>query len=185
VPPAARVDTDGAAYVAGALVKADTQRLQIALFVPPVLAPADLPEPMRVEDPPDVGARVAVLAASLATFPKLEPAYERLDRLRRRIHYQPSTRDDCLPRALVGVLFEIAERFGDVKVHSTYRDPRLNARVGGVPNSLHLHCRAIDFSVNGNRQAVAKYLSNHPKVGGFGIYPGSHFHIDNGPRRYW
>ena len=153
------------AYHAGALVRAERPRLLLAAWMPPRPAEDRAPAPSpAVRDDPEL---------------------LRLGRLSRKIHFQASTPEACLPRTLMAVLYDVAEAFGEVRIHSTHRDPRRNARVGGVRNSLHLQCRAIDFSVAASPRLVANYLRFHPKVGGFGRYPGSHFHIDDGPRRHW
>ncbi len=114
-----------------------------------------------------------------------DPATERLDRLRTKIRFQPNVRDDCLPDKLMGVIYELAEKFGDVRIASTHRDPRRNARVGGARHSLHLDCRAIDFMTSGKPRNVIEFLKNHADIGGYKRYPRGHYHIDNGPRRTW
>jgi len=103
-----------------------------------------------------------------------------------KVHFQPDTPNRCLPSDLIGVLNDVAQRFGEVQVLSTFRDPERNRRVGGAPQSFHLSCQAIDFRVIGHRAAgVLAYLEGRPEVGGLKRYPLGFFHIDNGPRRTW
>lgn len=93
----------------------------------------------------------------------------------------------CLPSDLKRVLNEVAANFGAIRINSTYRSPSHNRRVGGAPRSLHLECRAVDFSYRGPRRgALIRFLRSHSGVGGVGVYGGSgHIHIDDGPRRSW
>lgn len=141
--------------------------IQLALLLPP-----------RPEPRPD-GPSVA------PAKPEVSPAEQRIARLRQKIHFQRATREDCLPRALVNVIYEIAEKFGDVRIISTHRSPRHNARVGGASKSFHLECRAIDFAVAGSHKGLVEFVRNRREVGGFKRYPHGFLHIDNGPRRTW
>ena len=144
-------------------------RVEIALAVlPRPTIPIATPEPVAPLSPPEV-----------------DPGQLRLDRLRKKIHFRPSTREDCLPDGLMAVIYDVAEHFGEVRIASTYRDPRRNARVGGAHRSLHLECRAIDFLVHGRTKGLVEYLRARPEVGGLKRYPLGHYHIDNGPRRTW
>lgn len=102
-----------------------------------------------------------------------------------KVHFQDDTPDRCLPGDLVGVLNDVAEKFGEVQVLSTFRDPQRNRRVGGAPQSYHLRCQAIDFRVIGRAPGLLAYLEQRPEVGGLKRYPLGFFHIDNGPRRTW
>jgi uncharacterized protein YcbK (DUF882 family) len=73
-------------------------------------------------------------------------------------------------------------------VTSGYRSPVHNAKVGGVPNSLHLNGMAADVTctVVGPRavQKVAKRLQEAGIIGGVGCYAGF-THVDTGPKRTW
>ncbi len=91
----------------------------------------------------------------------------------------------CVPRSLKKVLNRVAKRYGPVRVHSTKRWWLENWWKGGAPNSLHLKCRAVDFSVRGNPSSVVAFLKSQSAVGGYKYYPGGHYHIDNGRRRTW
>ncbi|MFM9943287.1 MAG: D-Ala-D-Ala carboxypeptidase family metallohydrolase [Hyphomicrobiaceae bacterium] len=146
---------------------------------PPIQASVAMLLPPRPDAPPAATAPDAPLPAIV------DPGRDRSARLRQKIHFQPNVRDDCLPPKLMGVIYAIAEKFGDVRINSTHRDSRRNARVGGARRSLHLDCRAIDFMATGRPRDIIRFLANHADVGGFKRYPRGHYHIDNGPRRTW
>ena len=83
---------------------------------------------------------------------------------------------------LVGVLEWLRERNGtsSVLVNSWYRDPRYNAAIGGVANSMHLTCGAADVVKKGSIPSeVADMLERHPdaKLLGIGRYK-SFTHVD-------
>ncbi|MGD9783489.1 MAG: YcbK family protein [Hyphomicrobiaceae bacterium] len=103
----------------------------------------------------------------------------------KKVHFQDDTPERCLPNDLLGVLYDVAQRFGEVQVLSTFRDPDRNRRVGGAPQSFHLSCQAIDFRVVGRTAGLLRYLEARPEVGGLKRYPLGFFHIDNGARRTW
>ncbi len=90
----------------------------------------------------------------------------------------------CLPGALQSRLSQIRERFGPIKVISTYRK---GARIrGSGKRSYHANCRAVDFiPPAGKYRAVTNWLyANHE--GGVGTYTCmNHIHIDNGPTYRW
>jgi len=91
----------------------------------------------------------------------------------------------CLPWKLKRVLREVAYKYGDVTVHSTYRSWWHNRKVGGAKHSMHRRCKAADFTVNGNMTAVYRFVSRHPSVGGHKRYRSGHIHIDTGAKRTW
>jgi len=91
----------------------------------------------------------------------------------------------CLPLKLRRVLKRVARRYGPVTVHSTHRWWLENRRKGGASRSLHLQCRAADFSVRGDPSSVIRFLKSQRAVGGYKYYPGGFYHIDTGPRRTW
>ena len=73
---------------------------------------------------------------------------------------------------LVGVLEWLRERNGtsSVLVNSWYRDPRYNAAIGGVANSMHLTCGAADVVKKGSIPSeVADMLEGHPDANLLGI----------------
>lgn len=102
-----------------------------------------------------------------------------------KVHFQSDTPNRCLPTELMNVIYDVAERFGDVQVLSTFRDPERNRRVGGAPQSFHLRCQAIDFRVTGRQPGLLDYLEQRADVGGVKRYPLGFYHIDTGPRRTW
>lgn len=83
---------------------------------------------------------------------------------------------------LVMVLQSIRSHFGKaVNIHSGYRTPPYNAKVGGVDDSQHCYGTAADISVKGVSVAdVAAYArSIMPDWGGVGIYKEQGFvHVD-------
>lgn len=102
-----------------------------------------------------------------------------------KVHFQPHTPERCLPHDLLDVVYDVAEKFGEVQILSTFRDQERNRRVGGAERSFHLSCQAIDFRVSGRQPGLLAYLESRPEVGGLKRYPMGYFHIDNGPRRSW
>ena len=71
------------------------------------------------------------------------------------------------------VLQSIRSHFGKaVNIHSGYRTPPYNTKVGGVEDSQHTYGTAADISINGVSVAdVAAYArSIMPDWGGVGIY---------------
>lgn len=102
-----------------------------------------------------------------------------------KVHFQPHTPERCLPHDLLDVVYDVAEKFGEVQILSTFRDQDRNRRVGGAERSFHLSCQAIDFRVSGRQPGLLAFLESRPEVGGLKRYPMGYFHIDNGPRRSW
>jgi uncharacterized protein YcbK (DUF882 family) len=98
---------------------------------------------------------------------------------------RPHARTDCLPDELKAVLQDVAARFGPITVNSTHRGHARNRRVGGVPHSLHLGCRAVDFWAHGPANGIVAYLRARPEVGGLKRYRNGVIHIDNGTPRTW
>ena len=72
-------------------------------------------------------------------------------------------------------------------INSGYRSPGTNARTeGAAKNSMHLHGRAIDFSMPGVPSNYMGALASHYQGGGVGFYPSAGFtHMDTGSVRYW
>lgn len=83
---------------------------------------------------------------------------------------------------LVMVLQSIRSHFAaPVVIHSAYRTPQYNAKVGGAAHSQHCYGTAADISVRGQTPAaVAAYARElMPDWGGVGVYAGQGFtHID-------
>lgn len=52
-----------------------------------------------------------------------------------------------LSNLCIHILDPVKEQFGRVKIHSGYRCQKLNAHVGGVPNSQHISGHAVDISI--------------------------------------
>jgi Peptidase M15 len=88
----------------------------------------------------------------------------------------------CLPGVLKQRLSQIRQKFGPVRVISTFRR---GARIAGSGRrSMHASCRAVDFKPPRGKygQVVAWLKRNHG--GGVGTYSCAmhHIHIDNGAR---
>lgn len=83
---------------------------------------------------------------------------------------------------LVMVLETIRAHFdAPVVIHSGYRTPQYNAKVGGVAHSQHCYGTAADITVRGQTPAaVAAYARQlMPDWGGVGVYSQKGFtHID-------
>lgn len=83
---------------------------------------------------------------------------------------------------LVMVLQSIRSHFGvPVVIHSAYRTPQYNTKVGGVAHSQHCYGMAADISVSGQKpETVAAFARTlMPDWGGVGIYAKKGFtHID-------
>lgn len=111
-----------------------------------------------------------------------EPAFDPEERPERPgISTDPGTSITCLPATLKAILGKVADKFGAVKVTSTWRPP-WRARRG----SHHKRCEAMDFRVPGSRpRTVLDYARALPEVGGNKVYWNGLIHIDTGPRRPW
>ncbi|MDO9500612.1 D-Ala-D-Ala carboxypeptidase family metallohydrolase [Falsiroseomonas sp.] len=69
-------------------------------------------------------------------------------------------------------------------IHSAYRDPVHNARVGGAPLSRHKTGDAFDIALAGHDRAALLAACRAAGFRGFGFY--SRFlHVDLGPERNW
>ena len=69
-------------------------------------------------------------------------------------------------------------------IHSAYRDPIHNARVGGAPRSRHKSGDAFDIGLLGHARHVLLNLCRAAGFTGFGFYQ-TFLHVDLGPRRTW
>jgi uncharacterized protein YcbK (DUF882 family) len=98
---------------------------------------------------------------------------------------RPSTSRSCLPPALKEILASIENRFGSMRIVSTYRP---GARIAGTNHaSLHASCRAVDFHpAPGKYREVLAYVRANWS-GGIGIYSGQqhHLHLDVGFKKVW
>ena len=89
----------------------------------------------------------------------------------------------CLNGQLRGLVADVSDKFGPVRVGSTCRGYAQNRRAGGASHSYHLSGRAVDFRLFAKSGAVMAYLRGHGSVGGLKHYGGGLFHVDTGPRR--
>lgn len=160
-----------------------------AIVVPPP-APAsqtpsrdpssDAPSPMTAEPEEDEGPEWPQLTPGqkAGAEPQFDPN-EKPDRP--GISTDPGTSTVCLPQRLKLILAKIADKYGAVKVTSTWRPP-WRARRG----SFHKRCEAMDFRVPGVRpRSVIEWVRSLPEVGGHKVYWNGILHIDTGPRRPW
>ncbi len=111
-----------------------------------------------------------------------EPAFDPNEKPDRPgISTDPGTSIVCLPPVLKAILSKISDKYGAVKVTSTWRPP-WRARRG----SFHKRCEAMDFRVPGVRpRTVLEWARTLPEVGGNKVYWNGLIHIDTGPRRPW
>ncbi len=71
-------------------------------------------------------------------------------------------------------------------VHSAYRSPAYNRRVGGAKQSMHLQGAAFDISMANHDPAAFEAAARGVGFTGFGFYPRQNFmHIDTGRARQW
>lgn len=76
-----------------------------------------------------------------------------------------------------------------VHIHSGFRtsttNEMLRRRQSGVArNSLHMHAKAVDFSIPGADLRSVARTARQLNIGGVGLYKG-HIHIDTGEKRTW
>ncbi|MND12118.1 Peptidase M15 [compost metagenome] len=80
---------------------------------------------------------------------------------------------------------------GIIKINSAYRTRETNKllqRKGyrAADNSMHIHGKAIDFSITGVSAKVVMEVAKRLRIGGVGYYPSNGFvHIDTGDIRHW
>lgn len=148
--------------------------------VPAIEPPAPPPTPQTADTDEDEGPEWPKLAPGQRAGE--EPQFDPNEKPERPgISTDPGTSTACLPAQLKLVLNKIADKFGAVKVTSTWRPP-LRARRG----SYHRRCEAMDFRVPGVRpRVVLEWARSLPEVGGNKVYWNGLIHIDTGPRRPW
>ncbi|MEM9332642.1 MAG: D-Ala-D-Ala carboxypeptidase family metallohydrolase [Pseudomonadota bacterium] len=94
----------------------------------------------------------------------------------------------CLKPGVLRLLKMVERRYGSKPIiTSGYRSPKRNRRAGGVRNSQHIFCKAVDIQVEGvSKWQLAKFLRTLPGRGGVGTYCRTKsVHIDIGPKREW
>ena len=89
--------------------------------------------------------------------------------------------------AALDKLQALRERLGvPLIVHSSYRSPDYNRRVGGAKHSMHLQGAAFDISMANHDPAAYEKAARTIGFTGFGFYPRQNFmHIDIGRARQW
>lgn len=100
------------------------------------------------------------------------------------VHMDPRLLD--LMRAVQGYM-EYYGFLNPLLILSGYRSPLTNAKTeGSARNSMHLHGKAVDFTMPGVPSNYMGALASHYQAGGVGFYPGAGFsHMDTGNVRYW
>lgn len=146
----------------------------------PDAAPPDPTSPMTAE--PDEGEGPEWPQLTPGQKAGAEPEFDPNEKPDRPgISTDPGTSIVCLPQRLKLILAKISDKYGAVKVTSTWRPP-WRARRG----SFHKRCEAMDFRVPGVRpRSVIEWVRTLPEVGGHKVYWNGILHIDTGPRRPW
>ena len=160
--------------------------------LPPIIVPPPAPSPAADGPPPDATSPMASEPDEEMgpEWPQLtpgqkagaEPAFDPNEKPDRPgVSTDPGTSIACLPQRLKLILTKISDKYGAVKVTSTWRPP-WRARRG----SYHKRCEAMDFRVPGVRpRSVIEWVKTLPEVGGHKVYWNGILHIDTGPRRPW
>jgi hypothetical protein len=140
----------------------------VALPLAPVSVPAVAPP---------VTAPVAAAAAASATqaLPAMAaPA----------IASSAKTPTECLPAEFKTLIREIEARFGSVTLVSTTTLHTNNHGTGSTRHKLHTDCKAVDFKVAGDVNALTTFLRSRPEVGGINTFRNNGvIHIDYNERR--
>jgi uncharacterized protein YcbK (DUF882 family) len=91
-----------------------------------------------------------------------------------------------LDEKLIELLQQLRDRAGlAVKIHSGYRTPEHNKKVGGSPKSQHLEGKAADISVKGWTPKKLAELAEVIGFDGIGIYD-TFIHVDTrGKKARW
>lgn len=174
---------------------AASQQKTIAAQIPlPPVRPFDLDKsewlPEELRNP----AKAAVVLASIPDrqdedeWPRplsgspAEPLFDPNEKPERLgLSTDPGTSVKCVPERLMTVLQRVIDRYGAVRVTSTWRPPWRARR-----NSWHRRCEAVDFRVPGvHPQTVIAFVRDMPEVGGRKVYWNGLVHIDTGPVRTW
>ena len=95
---------------------------------------------------------------------------------------------DCLKPGILRILKMVEHKYRKKPIiTSGYRNPKRNRRAGGVRNSMHIYCKAVDIQIEGvSKWNLAKYLRTLPGRGGVGTYCRTKsVHIDTGSKRDW
>jgi uncharacterized protein YcbK (DUF882 family) len=91
-----------------------------------------------------------------------------------------------LDEKLLEKLQQLRDKLGKaIVIHSGYRTPEYNKKVGGSPNSQHLLGKAADISVAGMTPKQLAALAEQIGFDGIGIYS-TFVHVDvRGTRARW
>jgi hypothetical protein len=93
----------------------------------------------------------------------------------------------CINEAALDKLQVLRDRVGvPLIVHSAYRSPDYNRRVGGAKHSMHLQGAAFDIPMANHDPVEFEAAARAVGFTGFGFYPRQNFmHIDIGRARQW
>jgi uncharacterized protein YcbK (DUF882 family) len=139
---------------------------------------APLSNPEDEEEEPEPWPRRTQAQRNLPFEPRIVPPD---DTIANGISTDPGTSIRCLPASLKRVLDQIVQRYGSVRVTSTWR-PAWRAR----RNSFHRRCEAVDMRVPGQSpRAVLDFVKTLPETGGHKVYWNGLVHVDTGPWRTW
>jgi len=161
----------------------------------PSFALADVPDPFTTRElwlhSPHTGETIKA-AFTIDGRNIYKPGYFAICDLLRDPHVSKAQGEVLIDIRTIEALFEtqqvlaLAGMHGPIEVYSGYRTAGTNAQVEGARYSYHMRAQAVDFSVpNAPLEYVWKVCNSRSITGGLGYYPGSHIHIDCGPRRYW
>lgn len=92
-----------------------------------------------------------------------------------------------IDEAALDKLQALRDRLGvPLIVHSAYRSPDYNRKVGGAKHSMHLQGAAFDISMANHDPDAFEKAARAVDFTGFGYYPRQNFmHIDTGRARQW
>lgn len=97
--------------------------------------------------------------------------------------------DTNLNTILQSKINAIASEYGkSFTIHSGYRDPKYNEKVGGADKSEHMNHNAVDIHLdNKTKEETLRFIEISSKngIGGIGVYSPGVVHIDVGSRRAW
>ena len=72
-----------------------------------------------------------------------------------------------------------------IQINSAYRSEWHNARIGGVPLSMHLQGRAFDISLKNHNKKELHQALEQAGFRGSGLNYKTFIHADNGRKRTW
>ncbi len=129
--------------------------------------------------PPKISPPQVVSAATPAAVPAQPAPVQTAPPAQAVIASSAKAPMDCLPEGLRTVLQDVQARFGTVTLVSTRQLHTDNHSPGTARHKLHAACKAVDFKVEGDLNAVTAYLRARPEVAGVNSYRNNRvIHID-------